>query len=166
MAKKCTGRSRTREDHTPLSFITTCDKILLPYIIYHKYFLIIIFFYIYITIDSIFYIFLNFFVIFIFVVSFLVQFRIILVRNGMFYENHKSSYLVNIFYCVIETMYIYSWKKLIKIWSILVMLYVKGRFLFFIFFIVRGVQLDNTLNPPWLRIFEIAIGMAVKMEKE
>ena len=46
---------------------------------------------------------------------FLIQFCIILVSNGMFYEKHKSSYLVTIFYYVIDTVYIYSWKKIDKI---------------------------------------------------
>ena len=78
-----------------------------------------------------------------FVVMFLVQFCIILVRNGMFYEKHKSSYLVTFFYYVINTVYIYSWKNLIKFWPVLVMLYVKS-----VFFIARVVQLDNIMNPP------------------
>ena len=47
-----------------------------------------------------------FFVIFIFVVIVLVQFCTILVRNNMFYEKHKSSYLVTIFYSVIDIVYI------------------------------------------------------------
>ena len=33
----------------------------------------------------------------------------------MFYEKHKSSYLVTIFYYVINTVYIYSWKQIDKI---------------------------------------------------
>ena len=94
--------------------------------------------YIYINIDSILYIFLIFSVIFIFVVIVLVQFCIILVRNGMFHEKHKSSYLVFIFYYVIDSMFIHSWKKLIKFWPILVMLYVKSS-LFLIMIIARGV---------------------------
>ena len=56
-----------------------------------------------------------FFVIFIFVVVCLVQLCIILIRNGMFYEKHKSPYLVTVFYYVIDTVYIYSWKKIDKI---------------------------------------------------
>ena len=46
---------------------------------------------------------------------FLVQFCIIIVRNGMFYEKQKSSSLVTNFNFVIDTMYIYSWKKIDKI---------------------------------------------------
>ena len=33
----------------------------------------------------------------------------------MFYEKHKSSYLVTIFYYVMDTVYIYSWKTIDKI---------------------------------------------------
>ena len=48
-----------------------------------------------------------------------------------FIKKRKSSNLVTIFYYVIVTVYIYSWKKkLIKLWPILVMLYVH----FFTFF--------------------------------
>ena len=74
-------------------------------------------FYIYITIDNIFlYTFLKFLVIFIFVVIILVQFCVILVRNGMFYlEKNKSLNLVIVFYYVIDTVYIYSWKRIDKI---------------------------------------------------
>ena len=50
-----------------------------------------------------------------FVVVCFVQFCIILVRNGMFYEKHKSSYLDTILYYVIDTVYIYSWKTIDKI---------------------------------------------------
>ena len=32
---------KSRGDHTPLRFITTCDKILLPYIICHRYLFLI-----------------------------------------------------------------------------------------------------------------------------
>ena len=32
----------------------------------------------------------------------------------MFYEKHKSSYLVAIFYYVLYTVYIYSWKTIDK----------------------------------------------------
>ena len=67
------------------------------------------------TIDMIFlYIFWIFLSSWIFVVIFLVQFCIILVRIGMFYEKHKSSYLVAIFYYVLYTVYIYSWKTIDK----------------------------------------------------
>ena len=70
----------------------------------------------YITIEIIFLIFLTSFFIFIFVVMFFfVQLCIILVRNGMFYEQHKSLYLVAIFYYVIDTVYIYSRKNIDKI---------------------------------------------------
>ena len=73
------------------------------------------FFYIFITIDSInFIFFIIFFVIFIFLVIFLVHLCIILVRNGMFYEKHKSSYKMTIYYYVIDILYIYSWKKIDK----------------------------------------------------
>ena len=90
-----------------------------------------IFFYIYITIDNIFlYIFLKILVILIFVVIILVQFYVILVRNGMFYSKNRSSNLITIFYCVIDTMYIYSWKKIIKIWPILVIQLNKSRCFF------------------------------------
>ena len=66
-----------------------------------------IFFYIYVTIDSIFLIFSWIFLSSsLFVIIFLVQFYIILVRNGMFYEKNKSSYLVTIVYYVIDTVYI------------------------------------------------------------
>ena len=41
-------------------------------------------------------------------------------------------------------MYIYSWKKMKNIWPILVILYVKSRFVI----IARGVQLDNGVDPP------------------
>ena len=148
-----------RGDHTPLRFITTCDKNLLPYIICHRWsFKLWYFFYIYITIDGIFFIFFDFFLSSsFFVVIVLVQSCIILVRNGVFYEKHKSSYLVTIFYSVIDTVYIYSWKKkLIKFWPILVMLYVKSRF----FFITHGVQHDNRVNPPGYgpyKIFTIVV---------
>ena len=59
----------------------------------------------------------------------------------MFYEKHKSSYLVINFHYVIDTVYIYYWKLLIKFWPILVMLYVY-------IFIACGVQHDNRVNPP------------------
>ena len=74
--------------------------------LYHMVFL-----YIYITIDNIFF---NYFVIF-FVVIVVVQFCIILVKNGMFYRNHKSSYLVTHFYYVIDNMSLYLWKRIDKI---------------------------------------------------
>ena len=74
-----------------------------------------IFFYIYITIDSRFLYFLEFFDIFIFVVISLVQLCIIIVWNSMFYEKHKSSYLIIILYYVIYTVYVYSWKEIDKI---------------------------------------------------
>ena len=46
-------RSLSQGDHTPLHFITTCNKSLLPYIIWHKSFLRLWYFsYIYITIDK------------------------------------------------------------------------------------------------------------------
>ena len=44
----------------------------------------------------------------------------------MFYEKHKSSYFVTIFYYVIDTVYIYSWEKIDKILTHL--LYVKSFF--------------------------------------
>ena len=60
------------------------------------------------TIDSIFCIFfLKILVIFIFVVIFLVQFCVILVRNCMFY-------IIFFSYYVIDTVYIYTWKKIDK----------------------------------------------------
>ena len=59
--------------------------------------------------------FLNFFGHLHFCSNVLVQFCIILVRNGMFYEKHKSSYLVINFHYVIDTVYIYSWKIVDKI---------------------------------------------------
>ena len=46
---------------------------------------------------------------------FLIQLYIILVRNGMFYKKQKSSFLVTIFYYVIDIVYIYSWKTIDKI---------------------------------------------------
>ena len=68
------------------------------------------------TIDNIFFIyFLKFLVIFIFLIIVLIQFCIILARNGMFSRNKISSNLVINFYHVIDTMYIYSWKKIDKI---------------------------------------------------
>ena len=74
-----------------------------------------VFFYIYITIEFIFFIFFSeFFVIFIFVVIVLVQFCIIIVKNSMFYEKHKSSCFVTIFCYVIDTVYIYPWKNIGK----------------------------------------------------
>ena len=104
--------------------------------------------YIYITIDSIFY--MYFWIIFsssFFVVIGVVRFCINLVRNGMFYKKHKSSYLVTIFYYVIDNMYIYFWKnKLIKNWPILVMQLRQTRFIL----VARGVQLDNRVHHPWL----------------
>ena len=84
---------------------------MLPYIICHRFFFKLWwFFYIYLII----YIFYFLFFIFLFVDIVLVQFCIILVRNGMFYEDHKSSFLVTIFYYIIDTVYIYSWKKIDK----------------------------------------------------
>ena len=78
-------QSVARGDHTPLRFITTCNKNCYPilYAIDIVFNLWYIFFYIYITIDSILFIFFDFFVIFIFVVIVSVQFCIILVRIGM-----------------------------------------------------------------------------------
>jgi hypothetical protein len=68
-----------------------------------------IFFYIYITIDDIFVYFFEIFGHLHFILVFvLVQFCIILVRNGIFSRNKKSSNLVINFYHVIDTMYIYS----------------------------------------------------------
>ena len=80
------------------------------------------------------------------VVICLVQFCIILARNGRkktHTHTHKSSYLVTVCYCVIDIVYIYSWKKLIKFWPIFVILYVN----IILVFIARGVQLDNRVNP-------------------
>ena len=42
-----------------------------------------------------------------FMVIFLVQFCIIVVKNGLFYEKHKLSYLVTIYYYIIGIVYIY-----------------------------------------------------------
>ena len=104
-----------------------------------------IFFSTYTTIDNIFCIFFwNFSSSLFFLVIFLVQFCIILVRNGMFYIKTKSSNLVTIFYYVIDTVYIYSWKKIEKIWLILVILYVECRF----FSVAHGFQLDNGVTSP------------------
>jgi len=47
-----------------------------------------------------------------------------------FIKKKRSSNLVTIFYCVIDTVYIYSWKKLIKFSPILVMQLRKNRFFF------------------------------------
>ena len=80
-----------------------------------------------------------------FLVIILVQFCIILVRNGMFSRNKRSSNLVINFYHVIDTMYIYSWKKMMNFWSILVMQLRKSRFFLF----AHGSQLDNGVPSPW-----------------
>jgi hypothetical protein len=101
-----------------------------------------IFFYIYITIDNILFIFL---VIFIFCSICLVQLCVILVRNGMFNKKTKSSNLVTKFYYVIDTVYIYSWKKLKTSWPILVILYVKS--IFFLSHVVFNLTMEWT--PPW-----------------
>jgi len=89
----------------------------------------------------------KFLVIFIFVV-FLVQFCVILVRNGMFYVKTKSSNLVIVFYYVIDTMYIYSWKEW-KNWPILVILYVKSSI--FLSHMVFNLTMEWTPRPPWVR---------------
>ena len=69
-----------------------------------------------------FYKFLWFFVIYIFVVIILVQFYVILVRNNMFHKkNIDHSILVTISYYVIDTVYLFSWNKLINYWPILMM---------------------------------------------
>ena len=67
-----------------------------------------------------------------------------LVRNGMFYEKHKLSYLVTNFYYVLDTVYIYSWKKIDKILTHFGDTSCKK----YICFIARGVQLDNRVNSP------------------
>ena len=87
---------------------------------------------------------MKFLVIFIFLVIVLVQFCIILVRNGMFSRNKRSSDLVINFYYVIDVMYIYSWKKLIKFWPVLVIQLRKNRFFLF----ADGSQLDNVVTSP------------------
>ena len=47
-----------------------------------------------------------------FLVIILVQLYVILVRNGMFYlKIIPSNFLVTIFNYVLDTVYIYSWKK-------------------------------------------------------
>ena len=74
------------------------------------------------------YIYIFFFVIFIFVVMFFIQFCIIIVRNGMFYENTNHRIWLPFFYYVIDTVYIYSWKIIDVILTHLVMLSVKRRF--------------------------------------
>jgi hypothetical protein len=48
------------------------------------------------------------------------------------------------FYYIIDTVYISSWKKMIKFWPILVMLYVKNKFFLF----ACDVQLDNGVTSP------------------
>jgi len=55
---------------------------------------------------------------------------VILVRNNIFYTKQRSSNLVTIFYYVIDTMHIYSRKKKIKFWPILVMCITKITFFF------------------------------------
>ena len=71
--------------YTPLHFIITCNKNLLPYIIWHRYFLNYdIFLHIHNHWKYLFYIFFEFFIIFIFVVIVLVQFCIILVKWYVF----------------------------------------------------------------------------------
>ena len=143
----------SQRDHTPLHFITTCDKICYP-VLYALYIFtkLCYLLYLYITIYSIFFKISNFFVIFIFVVIVLVQFCIILVRNGVFCENHKSSYSVTIFNCVIDTVYTYSWKKLIKIWPIFVTLYVQSRFIFLSHVVIK---FDYRVNPLRANIISI-----------
>ena len=84
-------------------------------------------------------------VIFIFSSNVLVQFCIILVRNDMFSKNKRSSDLVINFYYVIDAMYIYSWKKLIKFWPILVIQLRKSRFFLF----AHGSQFDIVVTSPW-----------------
>ena len=89
-----------------------------------------------------------------FVVICLVQFCIILVRNGMLLWKIQTIIFRYHFYYIIDTVYIYPWKKLIKFWSILVRLYVKSSsrsFLIIKIIITRGVQLDNRVNPPGWR---------------
>jgi hypothetical protein len=126
------------EYHVRTKFVTPILHAIYSFAIYD------IFFYIYITIDSIFGIWFEMFSHHLFVVIVLIQFCVILVRNGMFWINKKSSNLVIHFYYVIDTMYIYSRKEIIKFWPILVMLYWKSR----IFLFARGVQLDNGVASP------------------
>ena len=65
----------------------------------------------YITIDNLFcIIFLKFLVIFIFVIIILVQFYVFYLETVCFIKKHRSSKFITIFYYVIDTVYIYSWK--------------------------------------------------------
>ena len=83
----------------------------------------------------------------IFVGIVLAQLCVILVRNGLFYKKTKWSNLVTISYYVIDTVYIYSWKKINKLLTVLVMLYVKSIFFWF----THDVQLDDGVNSPCVR---------------
>ena len=100
-------------------------------------------------IDNIcFYIFLEFFRHLHFVVIVLVQFCVFLDRIGMLYKKQREKIIkfgYHFFYYVIDTVYIYSWQKLIKFWFILVGFYVKRFFLIFI--IACVVQLHNGVQP-------------------
>ena len=89
--------------------------------------------------------FVNFFDIFIFVVICLVQLCITIARNGMFYEKHKSSYLVTIFLLCNRYRVFYSWKTLINFWPILMMLYVKSKY---IYILLSHVVFNLTIKWP------------------
>ena len=75
----------------------------------------------------------------------------------MFYKKHKSSNLVTVVYYAINTMYIYSWKKIDKIVTNFGDALCKTKlfsifiFKFSIFFIARNVQLENIVHPPGIR---------------
>ena len=63
----------------------------------------------------------------------------------MFYYSKKDPQIwLSFFYYEIDTVYIYSWKKLIKFWPILVMHLTKSIF----FLAARGVQFNNGVTPP------------------
>ena len=105
----------------------------------------IFFLHMYITIDNLFCIcFWKFWSSSFFVVIILIQFCVILVRNGMFYSKQRSSNLVTIFYYVIDTMYIYSWKEIDEILTHFGHATYQSKF----FLAACGVQLDNGVTPP------------------
>ena len=61
----------------------------------------------------------------------------------MVYKKTKPSNLVTIFYYVMDTVYIYLWKRIDKILTHFGDALCKK-----FFFIARGVQLDNGVHPP------------------
>ena len=61
-------------------------------------------------------------------------------------KKHKSSYLVTIFYYVINTVYIYSWKQTDKILTHFGDILCR-KFIYIYIYIAHGLQLDNRVTP-------------------